>query len=101
MSVTVYCDYCGQVIEPGEMSAEIKALGDFPNEDAYRGRQFHNFAVGNYHTEPRESGKACYWRIKDSIDLTEETGPTLETIETLSNQQVAYRRRQFRKHEET
>lgn len=98
MSVITTCDYCGETIDPDELSVEVTTMGHFPNEDGHR--RFHNFAMGNYHTEPRDSGKACYWRIKDSIDLTEELGAALEAIPTISAQAVAARRRKHHKIEE-
>lgn len=91
MAITYQCDYCGEEID--NLMVTIDATGQEPG-----GKYPEKVSgyLGHYHSEPQDGeDRSCYQRVEEAIDLIHSFGPTLETIETISNQQLAYRRRKM------
>jgi hypothetical protein len=93
MSVTIVCDYCGEPIDDA-LAATVKVDGEFPAEKRLSGHGYFHWTHGHYHTD-RDVG--CWWTMAEAMKLVQESGPSLETIPTISNQAVAARRRKHTK----
>jgi hypothetical protein len=81
--IQTICDYCGERIAAGQESLTLGITGSL------HGKPDKGY-IGHYHSSARRD---CWARIDDAIKLTEEIGPTLESMETISGQAVAARRR--------
>lgn len=104
MSVTIVCDYCGEPIEDN-VYATMRVSGDFEQDDDSKAKgyriKFCNWDYGHFHAGKPDSDRPdCWWRINDAVELAKDAGPTLETIPTISNHQVAARRRKHTKGDE-
>lgn len=96
MSITTVCDYCGEPLEGDH--ATVHVSGRFADADDPKRSTYCSWDSAHYHTgRPDTDEPDCYWRVNNAVKLTQEMGPTLETIETISNQQLAARRRKHRK----
>ena len=100
MTVHLQCDYCGEPIDRDDKHVKIEIHGHRPT-DRYRGvRDYEhvNEYFGHFHTDARlEDGESCEGKMLAAMWLAREWGPTLETINTLTGQAAAARRRQHTK----
>jgi hypothetical protein len=85
------CDYCGrEIFAPYYARVKITGLGvDLETDEDTDLKEEHH-----YHSGEADS---CYRKVMDALDLTEDAGPSLETIPTISGQAVAARRRKHHK----
>ena len=85
MSVITTCNYCGEVIDPGDMSLAVSVQGRRP------GDHFINKNVGHYHADGWPEG-SCYRQVLDAIQLMHGVGPSLEQIDTIPEREVRQQR---------
>jgi hypothetical protein len=101
MTVYFHCDYCGRPIEQ-EPSVKLEYRGYRPCAERFRTREPVNEYFGHFHTGhgTADDGGSCFDRITAAVDLAMSWGPTLESIDTLTGQAVAARRRKHTRPDE-
>ena len=92
ITATWTCDYCGGEIESGHGWARLRVDGWGIDLDTFKRRKLDD----ERHYHAGEVG-SCYRKVYDAVVLSEEWGPTLETIPTITGQAVAARRRKHTK----